>query len=481
MAWSEEHRIDESDASVLIRRGTQEQADGNPEEAESLFRDAERVLTSALERAETDARTHRPEVATVLASLAAVRHALGNYISAEELYRQALSIREKTLTPNHITTAATMESLAETCAARGGFAEAVALCHRALSIREATRGANDASVRVARERIAGLQLEAQEESRVTTPPRASPAQQATRPVDAPLVKSTPLVGASSVPAVLAPWANELAAVREEIEATAPAVAHDRPLRRSAHATHAGVRSPTAIVVAAGVTVLLVALGYMQFANKPDRSAFAEAEPFNPAARRATQQANAATVIARESPSPSDSLAVALERPRPQAPPPSVAVVPPPSRANAKAPSTPISDVPGSRAGNPLAKPVADSAAARAAVPPVEKAPEPRGRGEFANAPTSPTLIGTAPQPAYPEALRDQQVEGEVVVQFVVDETGKADVATLTVVRSPHVLLTNAVRALLPQFRFEPARTAPPQSIPRPETVRYAYTFRAPRR
>ena len=69
----------------------------------------------------------------------------------------------------------------------------------------------------------------------------------------------------------------------------------------------------------------------------------------------------------------------------------------------------------------------------------------------------------------------------MVVQFVVDEDGRPDVSSMTVVRSPHVLLTNAVRAVLPQFRFEPARTAPPQSIPRPETVRHAFTFRAPRR
>jgi protein TonB len=101
--------------------------------------------------------------------------------------------------------------------------------------------------------------------------------------------------------------------------------------------------------------------------------------------------------------------------------------------------------------------------------------------ESVNAATSPTLIGTAPQPAYPEALRDQQVEGDVVVQFVVDENGRPDVSSMTVVRSPHVLLTNAARAVLPQFRFEPARSAPPQSAPRPETVRYTFTFRAPRR
>jgi TonB family protein len=125
-------------------------------------------------------------------------------------------------------------------------------------------------------------------------------------------------------------------------------------------------------------------------------------------------------------------------------------------------------------------PVTDSVPQPLAPPAVEKAPEARAR-EVVNAPTSPTLIGNAPQPQYPEALRDQQVEGEVVVQFVVDETGRPDMSSMTVVRSPHVLLTNALRAALPQFRYEPARTAPPQSSPRSETVRYAFTFRAPRK
>jgi len=250
VAWSEERGKSEADADALIRRGTLEQAGGNLQAAESLYRDALRalehadapsepalvgtlnalgqllvdqgafdeaesmltralelseaapgaydeelpilllelsrvyILQSSYERAEkplqrllaiTKAQGEgRPEVATVLASLAAVRHARGDYTSAEELYREALRIRERTLSPNHITTAATLESLAETCAARGRFADAVSLCNRALSMREATLGVNDASVRVVRKRIADLQLEAPEESRLRTPPRSAP-------------------------------------------------------------------------------------------------------------------------------------------------------------------------------------------------------------------------------------------------------------------------------------------------------------------
>ena len=478
---------------------------------QSAFGRAEQPLLRLLAITEAQGEG-RPEVATVLASLAAVRHALGDYTSAEQLYRQALNIRERTLTPNHITTAATMESLAETCAARGRFAEAVSLCNRALSIREMTLGANDASVRVARKRIADLQLEAPEESRVRTPPRSAPALPSSPPVDQPLMERRPIVGASRLPAVLIPWAHELTAVREEIESNSPAVVNDRAPWRSALATALATRSSTAIAVAAGVVVVLAVLGLKaQLDNKPDPRTFVEAEPLNPAANSVTQPVAAAAVATLASPAPLDTLAIASSRDvvgtvsppvaaratspnavarelsRPQAPPASMPVAQPPKRANAIAPSASRADViPAGRAGNAPATPVTDSVPTRAAAPTVEKAPEARGRSESgnastSNAPTSPTLIGTAPQPPYPEALRDQQVEGDVVVQFVVDENGRPDVSSMTVVRSPHVLLTNAVRAVLPQFRFEPARTAPPQSIPRPETVRYAFTFRAPRR
>lgn len=491
---------------------------------QSAYDLAERPLLRLLAITEAQGEG-RPEVATVLASLAAVRHALGEHTSAEDLYRRALNIRERTLTPNHITTATTMESLAETCAARGRFAEAVSLCTRALSMREMTLGAGDASVRAARKRIADLQLEAPEESRMRTPPRSAPTVKSAAPVDEPPVERKPIVDASPLPAVLIPWAHEFAAVREEIESTSPDVVDDRAPWRNALATALAPRSSTAIAVAAGAVVVLAALGIKsQLGNKPDPNSFVEAEPFNPAAHPETRPVAVAAVPTLAAPAPLDTLATAARRdtiatvsppvapraapppravarelpraqvsrpnaPVAQAPRPNVPVAQAPKRANAIAPSASrVGVAPAGRVASPPATPVIDSASvpARAVAAVVEKAPETRGRSESvnaptSNAPTSPTLIGTAQQPQYPEALRDQQVEGEVVVQFVVDENGRPDISSMTVVRSPHVLLTNAVRTVLPQFRFEPARTAPPQSTPRPETVRYAFTFRAPRR
>lgn len=104
-----------------------------------------------------------PEVATVLASLASVRQALGRYDSAEQLWRRVLEIRERTLAPHHFSIATALEHLGETCAARGKLNEALRHRVRALAMRELTLDPGHPSLRTARERIADLQLQASEE------------------------------------------------------------------------------------------------------------------------------------------------------------------------------------------------------------------------------------------------------------------------------------------------------------------------------
>ena len=51
-----------------------------------------------------------------------------------------------------------------------------------------------------------------------------------------------------------------------------------------------------------------------------------------------------------------------------------------------------------------------------------------------------------PAPRYPDMLRSANVEGEVLAQFVVDTTGRADMSTFKVLKSTHDLFTNAVKA-----------------------------------
>lgn len=62
-----------------------------------------------------------------------------------------------------------------------------------------------------------------------------------------------------------------------------------------------------------------------------------------------------------------------------------------------------------------------------------------------------------PSPEYPEALRSSGVEGEVMVQFVVNESGRYESGTLKVLQSSNPAFTAAVKAALPQMRFSPAR------------------------
>lgn len=62
-------------------------------------------------------------------------------------------------------------------------------------------------------------------------------------------------------------------------------------------------------------------------------------------------------------------------------------------------------------------------------------------------------VSSAPSPRYPDMLRSANVEGEVLAQFVVDTTGRADMSTFKVLKSSHDLFTNSVRQSLPQYRF----------------------------
>ncbi|HEY4659614.1 MAG TPA: TonB family protein [Gemmatimonadaceae bacterium] len=59
-------------------------------------------------------------------------------------------------------------------------------------------------------------------------------------------------------------------------------------------------------------------------------------------------------------------------------------------------------------------------------------------------------------PRYPEILKSAGVEGEVLAQFVVDTTGRAEPETFKVFKATHELFATAVRSALPNMRFIPA-------------------------
>ena len=59
-------------------------------------------------------------------------------------------------------------------------------------------------------------------------------------------------------------------------------------------------------------------------------------------------------------------------------------------------------------------------------------------------------------PRYPDMLRQAGVEGEVLAQFVVDTTGRAEAGSLKILKSSHDLFIQSVRNALPQMKFIPA-------------------------
>ena len=66
------------------------------------------------------------------------------------------------------------------------------------------------------------------------------------------------------------------------------------------------------------------------------------------------------------------------------------------------------------------------------------------------------FVKDSPQPQYPASLKSANIEGEVLAQFVVDTTGRADIVTFKVLKSSHSGFTQAVRDALPSMRFTPA-------------------------
>jgi len=77
-------------------------------------------------------------------------------------------------------------------------------------------------------------------------------------------------------------------------------------------------------------------------------------------------------------------------------------------------------------------------------------------------------------PSYPPDLEQQQVEGAVAAEWVVDTSGHADTTSFRVVAATHPGFVDAVRAALPLMRFRPAEIAGRHVA---QMVRQEFTFR----
>jgi TonB family protein len=498
---------------------------------------AESVLLrlAAIKRAKGE---DHPEVATVLASLAAVRQALGRHESAEQLWRRVLSIRERTLAPNHFTLATTLEHLGEACAARGKIAESLQAYRRAQAIRELTLGADHASVRTSRERIADLQLQGSDDSldsedvspvvsRGVSPPdgfslpssaslgaapsarpsrdssTARRSRRGTRVLDRPRLEeptteveatlAEPVPGpmqeiAQPISAAI-PYADFYQSPRQDTEYSDEDEEEIHPIKGFlAWCIYILQRRRTAALAVTGVAAVFI--GVMA----TDSRAWSDTE--EPVAEETP--ARQETLPGGPLPATRPTLGT-IDQSKPAPGANALAnVAPPTPRPRAAEQRTPARNDADRRTAATISIPTMSStlmvrldSALRAQPIPTRGIDEPlvmpapvvgggSGRLTFerydpVNAPQPARLIGALPTPRAPNAVRD--VHGDVLVRFDVDSSGRPVVSSLSVVSSPNQILSAAVLRVIPGLRFEPARSGGAEPQPVPGVVQLKFQFR----
>jgi len=75
---------------------------------------------------------------------------------------------------------------------------------------------------------------------------------------------------------------------------------------------------------------------------------------------------------------------------------------------------------------------------------------------------------------YPEGMRSSGVEGQVMAQFVVNESGRVETGTFKVLESTNDMFTSAVRRALSGMRFRPAKIG---STSVSQVVQQAFVFK----
>ena len=81
------------------------------------------------------------------------------------------------------------------------------------------------------------------------------------------------------------------------------------------------------------------------------------------------------------------------------------------------------------------------------------------------------------RPEYPPALRSSGMEGQVVAQFIVNESGHALVETVKIISATNDLFAHSVRRAIPKMRFAAARIGG-RAVP--QMVQQLFVFRLDR-
>jgi TonB family protein len=76
-------------------------------------------------------------------------------------------------------------------------------------------------------------------------------------------------------------------------------------------------------------------------------------------------------------------------------------------------------------------------------------------------------------PEYPPALRSSGVEGRVTAQFIVNERGRFEEASLEILSSTNALFVESIRRALPRMKFRPAKIGD-RAVP--QLVRQEFSF-----
>ena len=393
------------------------------------------------------------DAATVLADLALARQALGRHQGIEARWRQVLAVRERSLVPELSAAAMALEHLAEACAARGKLAEAMQLFQRAETMRELTGHGHAAGADVSSEPAAEVRPhDADSVFESVAAAERSPGARAVRAseVAEPLAHGAPLEEAASKASHFVPVSTP----RIERPAQEPAV-------RAAAVSEAKPTPPVVLPASSGALKLRAAAGPRRGAPSPRSvhqtlmSIHAELEtgvaaPHDDEVRSgalATQRTPLATVLGGVKERRASILAAAVlvavmlvgavaVRSRAEE---ELHASQSPSRrtpASAAVRTHPAVDVPAATVvtlAGEVTRPEEDTGMVRA------------------------RLIGPAPSLRIPQSLRGEKLSGDVRVRFTVDAQGRPDLSTFTVLQSPHELLSEEVRRVIPALRFEPAR------------------------
>ena len=107
---------------------------------QGAFAESEQLYRQALDIRERKRGPNHPDVATTLNNLAGLEAAQGKYDEAQPMLERALTIRQNAFGTDHVLTAESMSNLALLYAAQGNAAQAEPLYRQAIAVLEKTSG-----------------------------------------------------------------------------------------------------------------------------------------------------------------------------------------------------------------------------------------------------------------------------------------------------------------------------------------------------